>query len=73
MWEAIEDQVLNAIAVGMLAPHDASMKTRTIVRDAGTRLMWQCGACGRLYIDDRHGNLQCFLPATEATNREILR
>ena len=72
MWDAI-DQVLSAVANGSQTPEVASMKARKIVRNAGTRFMWQCGACGRLYIDDRRGGLQCFLPATKETDVEILR
>jgi hypothetical protein len=73
MWDAIEDQVVNAVARGTIKPDDASWKARMIVRDAGKRLVWQCGACGRLYIEDRAGNLQCFLPATAETEKQILR
>jgi hypothetical protein len=73
MWEAIEEEVVSAVAAGLIKPADAAWKARLLVNAAGKRMMWQCSGCGRLYIDDRHGNLQCFLPSTADTEKEILR
>ena len=37
------------------------MKMRQILV-AHARLLWQCGACGRLYIDGPDGELQVYAP-----------
>jgi hypothetical protein len=33
-----------------------------------SRAIYQCGACGRLYVDDQDGNLRSFLPEENALN-----
>ncbi len=38
-----------------------------------SRNAWQCGECGRLYVDDSTGRLQVYVPADEKTSREVLR
>jgi hypothetical protein len=73
MWDALEDQVLTAVARGTLSPNDACFEAMRIALGAGMRLMWQCASCGRLYIDDRDGNLQCYVPSSAETNKQILR
>jgi hypothetical protein len=35
--------------------------------------MWQCRACGRLYIERLDRQLRCFVPDGEPVDREILR
>ncbi|WP_181777578.1 hypothetical protein [Amycolatopsis pittospori] len=37
-----------------------------------SRTMWQCGECGRLYIDDRSGTLHRFDPAETTVPRDLL-
>jgi hypothetical protein len=73
MWDALEEHVIGAVAAGRLAPDAASMKAREIFWEAGSRLMWQCEACGRLYLDGRDGTLQCFVPSTPETEKALLR
>lgn len=38
-----------------------------------SRHMWQCLACGRLYIDDHDGGLQCFVPESAEAPVNLLR
>lgn len=72
MWGAI-DELFGAVARGAIKPNDAWYKACEIVRNAGTRTMWQCGECGRLYLDDRTGNLQCYISSSPETEKQILR
>lgn len=34
-----------------------------------SRLAWECNSCGRLYLDDEHGNLVEYLPQNGKANR----
>jgi hypothetical protein len=71
-YDAIDDEVIDPLACGRLKKDAAYMLARTII-SRSARLMYQCRACGRLYIDDRQGNLQCYVPADDETAHEILR
>jgi hypothetical protein len=71
-YDAFDDELIDPLVNGTLTREAAYRLTRAILSRA-TRLMWQCGACGRLYIDDRAGNLQCYLPSEDSTAKEILR
>jgi hypothetical protein len=71
-YDAIDDDVINPLAEGSLEKERAYMVARLII-GRSARLMWQCVDCGRLYIDDRQGKLQCYVPEDEKTSREILR
>jgi hypothetical protein len=71
-YDAIDDEVIDPLAEGRLGREAAYWLARRII-GRSARLMWQCRGCGRLYIDDLQGNLQCYLPERESTAREILR
>jgi hypothetical protein len=71
-YDAIDDQVINPIADGRLRREVAYRLARTII-SRPAREMWQCTACGRLYIDDFRGRLRCFLPEHENPDFEVLR
>ena len=71
-YDAIDDEIIDPIADGRLGKEAAYMLARQII-SRSARLMWQCATCGRLYIDDIRGNLQCYVPEREQTDREILR
>jgi len=71
-YDAIDDEVINPLAEGQLSREEAYHLARQII-SRQARLMWQCQACGRLYIDDQQNELQCYVPESEQTAREILR
>lgn len=70
--DALDSDVIDRVGNGTLRREAAYMKSRLIMGKA-TRFVWQCQHCGRLYVDDRNGNLHCYVPATEETDKEILR
>jgi hypothetical protein len=70
--DALDEQVVDPLAAGSIGTERAYHASRSILVGAA-RLMYQCSACGRLYIDDRRGKLQCFVPATPETERQVLR
>jgi hypothetical protein len=72
VWDGIDDEVIDRVASGELSVGDAYMKSRRIFA-APTRLMWQCIQCGLLYIDGPDGQLYCFVPENEETEKRILR
>ena len=57
---------------GVLPVKDAYMVSRRIM-SSPTRTMWQCFECGRLYIDGPDGDLHCFVPENDETEKRILR
>lgn len=70
--DAIDDEVIDPLAESRISKETAYRLTRIlIIRSA--RLIYQCRACGRLYIDDLQGNLHCYVPEKEETAKEILR
>jgi hypothetical protein len=72
VFDAIDIEVIDALASGHLQQPEAYKRAREFILRS-SRLMFQCRNCGRLYVDDRRGNLECFRPATEETSREVLR
>ena len=72
MFDALEDQVVERLAAGKLSFEAACMQMRELICSPA-RGMWQCATCGRLYIDDLDGQLQCYEPANEETDQRILR
>ena len=66
------DAVIDDVAGGGTTEEDAYMQIRGILL-AATRLMYQCAACGQLFVDDRHHQLHTFQPASSETCKEILR
>ncbi len=72
IWDAIDDEVIAPVADRRLSKEVAYHLARQIFFRA-TRLLYQCHTCGRLYLNDKHGNLHCYLPANEQANQEIVR
>lgn len=68
----IEDRVIDALAAGRLDAEDATMEVRRLLGDA-SRLAFECAECGRLYVDDREHQLQCYEPQDRTRRGEILR
>lgn len=71
-FDDIDDQVIDPLVAGQLGKEPAYHRARQIIRRPA-RLMWQCPACGRLYIDGVDGRLRCFVPEGEPADREVLR
>lgn len=71
-YDAIDDEVIDPVAGGRLGMEAAYHRARQII-SRSARLMWQCRACGRLYIDGVDGRLRCFVPEGEQPDREVLR
>lgn len=72
-WDELDEHVIVAVAAGQVTVDAAAMKVRDIFWGSGFRSIWQCESCGRLYLDGRDGTLQCFVPSTPETDRELLR
>ena len=70
--DGIDDEVIDPVASHELSADDAYTVSRRIIASS-TRLMWQCFECGRLYIDGLDGELHCFIPETDDTDKRILR
>ncbi|MDY3551944.1 hypothetical protein R5W24_001024 [Gemmata sp. JC717] len=64
--------MIDPVADGRLGKEEAYHLARRII-GRSARLMWQCRACGRLYVDSRDGQLRCFVPEGEPADREVLR
>jgi hypothetical protein len=71
-YDAIDEDVIDSLARGLIDKDTAENRARSIIR-RHARLMYQCRECGRLYIFDLQGNSQCYLPENDQTAREILR
>lgn len=72
VWDGIDDEVIDRVASGELPVKDAYMVSRRIM-SSPTRTMWQCFVCGRLYIDGPDGEVHCFVPENDETEKRILR
>ncbi|HRQ88183.1 MAG TPA: hypothetical protein PLA50_05260 [Bacteroidia bacterium] len=66
------DAVIDDVAAGRTDAEAAYMKVR-ILLGAAARHVYQCKACGRLFVDDRWHQLHTFVPASAETCKEILR
>ncbi len=72
-YDALDDEVIGPAADGRLGKQDAYHKARLLI-SRSARLMWQCKACGRLYIEDQLDyQLRCFIPEGEHPDHEVLR
>ncbi|MEM6465974.1 MAG: hypothetical protein AAF679_05660 [Pseudomonadota bacterium] len=60
------DQIDEAIESTETDREALCMKVR---RAFPKRLAWECHSCGRLYLDDAHGNLVEYLPQNGKNNR----
>ena len=72
VYDAIDDEVVDPVSTGKMTAEEAHMKSRRIL-SSRSWLMWQCSTCGRLYIDDLNGKLQCYVPEHPETDRQVLR
>lgn len=66
------EAVIDEVVAGRTDAEAAYMKMRSILGTAA-RLVYQCQACGRLFVDDRQHQLHTFTPASAETDREMLR
>ena len=71
-WLEAIDTALEADHLTARQKEAACMRLRYLVGKI-SRQMWQCRACGRLLIDDHSHRLHEYVPATEATSKEIFR
>lgn len=72
VYDAIDEEVVDPVVAGEMAAGEAYMRSRHII-SSRSRLMWQCSTCGRLYVDDLNGKLQCYVPENAETERQVLR
>jgi hypothetical protein len=72
VWDGMDEQVIDPVASGQLSVNDAYVLSRKLM-SSPARAMYQCFECGRLYIDGPDGKQNCFLPESDATDKEILR
>ncbi len=70
--DAIDDEVIDHVASGRLSAKAAYHQVRLLV-SRSARLMWQCAACGRLYVEGLDNQLRCFVPEGDLIDREVLR
>lgn len=72
LQEAIEAQAIDALAAGKITSEGAAMRMRQLL-NAHVRLMWQCCACGRVYVDGPDGELHAFAPEGGGAGTRLLR
>jgi hypothetical protein len=70
-YDAMDAEVIDRLAAGEISKEDAYMQARRVI-SRFARTVYECRECGRLYIDDRHRDLQCYTPADNSA-KEILR
>lgn len=70
--DGLDEQVIDPLSVGKISGDAAAHRARTILTGM-KRSLYQCRDCGRIYINDTHGDLHCYAPQSETTSREILR
>lgn len=71
-YDSIDDEVIDPLVEGRLDKKAAYRLSRLIISRL-SRLVWQCPACGRLYVEGLDNQLRCFLPEGEPFDREVLR
>ena len=71
-YDAMDDEVIVPLTEGSIDKENAFRLSRRVI-SRSSRLMYQCGVCGRLYIDDEQGELHCYVPCDDQTSKEILR
>lgn len=69
--DALDTEVIDAVADGRLSRNDAYVACRRILLGA-TRTAWQCSACGRLYFIGADRQLHCFAPEGEDVDHDVL-
>lgn len=71
-FEAIDDQVIRPLVLGTLKQEAAFGLSRKVISHP-QRAMWQCVPCGRLYVEDEHGDLHCYAPNDDRASKTILK
>jgi hypothetical protein len=71
-FDALDGEVIDPVVGGRLG-NKAAYRAARLVISRSARLMWQCSACGRLYIEGLDEQLRCFVPEGEHPDRELLR
>ncbi|WP_370320300.1 hypothetical protein [Oricola sp.] len=63
-WDELADAIDAAIETGETPRHReaAAMRMRVLLNEM-SRTVWQCDACGILYMDNGHRRLRAFRPA----------
>ncbi len=70
--EAVAEEAIGPAAEGRMGKQAASRLAQFIL-SRGKRLLWQCRACGRLYVEGLDEQVRCFIPEGDSVDREILR
>src|SRR5438067_1027688 len=66
------DEIIDRLTSGQITKEDAYWQARRAI-GRSARMVYECHECGRLYIDDRKRNLQCYIPQQRESSKEILR
>jgi hypothetical protein len=72
LFDSFDDQILKPLESGRITEEAASMALRTALIQA-SRPIYQCPACGRLWVDDPAHEAHSFLPESDATPRDLLQ
>jgi hypothetical protein len=72
LLDALDAEVLGPLAAGRLDEPAASYRARTLLIGAA-RPVYQCAACGRLYVDVGGAEVLGYVPETPAAARPVLR
>jgi hypothetical protein len=71
-WDTFWDAIDDAIEKSGPTAADKERACMALRKESfGHRFVWQCPKCGRLYVDDRTHNLQCFVPATASVPKDL--
>jgi hypothetical protein len=70
LFDTIDAEVVEPLAAGRLSADAAGHTVRRLVIGA-SRGAWQCGACGRLYVDGPDGRLHPFAPEGDAARARV--
>lgn len=71
LFDDIDNEVIDGLKGGGMQQDGAYMVLRTLINRAA-RSMWQCSACGRLYVDDSKGQTHCFRPEAGGGSTSVL-
>ncbi len=71
LFEKLDDLIEHRCSTR--AERDAACTLMRSLIGRASRTAWQCAQCGRLYIDDRTGHFQAYVPADGETSRGVLR
>ena len=72
VMEAWDARVIDRLAAKTITADEAARVSREILINA-VREMYQCAACGRIYLNDSEHRLQCYRPESDETPKDVLR